>query len=145
MEHMFSGQYQHAIDDKGRLTLPAKLRAALATGFVVTRGLDGCLFVFPQEEWSALSDKLTAMSVGDAKARQVARFFFSGACDCTPDKQGRVLLPAHLRDYANIEGEAIVTGMGNRLELWSTAAWAKTISDTEEDIAETSQALAELF
>lgn len=145
MEHMFSGQYQHAIDEKGRLTLPAKLRAALATGFVVTRGLDGCLFAFPQEEWSSLAARLTAMSVGDAKARQVARFFFSGACDCMPDKQGRVLLPAHLREYAGIDGEAIVTGMGNRLEIWSTATWATAISDTEEDIMETSQALAGLF
>ena len=123
VEHMFLGEYAHTIDDKGRLTLPAKYRAELASGVVVTRGLDKCLFVFPMDEWKKLSDKVSALPLTDTQARDFRRLLFSGATDAELDKQGRVLLPQYLRDYAGLNGNVVVAGLNTHMEIWSPEAW----------------------
>ncbi len=120
---MFLGEYAHTIDEKGRITLPAKYRADLASGVVVTRGLDKCLFVFPLEEWKKLSDKISALPLTDGQAREFRRLLFSGATDAELDKQGRVLLPQYLRDYAALDGNVIVAGLNTHMEIWAPDAW----------------------
>ncbi len=120
---MFLGEYAHTIDEKGRITLPAKYRADLASGVVVTRGLDKCLFVFPMEEWKKLSDKISALPLTDGQAREFRRLLFSGATDAELDKQGRVLLPQYLRDYAGLDGNVIVAGLNTHMEIWAPDAW----------------------
>jgi MraZ protein len=120
---MFLGEYSHTIDDKGRLTLPAKYRAELATGIVVTRGIEKCLFVFPMSEWQKLSDKISGMPLTDPQAREFQRLLFSGATDAELDKQGRVLLPQYLRDYALLDSSVIVAGLNTHMEIWSLDAW----------------------
>lgn len=129
---MFLGEYEHSLDDKGRLTLPARFRDRLASGVVVTRGLDGCLFVFTKEEWnkivSALDERL---SFTKKSARAFARFFFSGAADIIPDRQGRVLIPSFLRNYASLNSEVVIIGANNRLEIWNPERWRETLSEVE--------------
>ncbi len=120
---MFLGEYTHTIDDKGRLTLPARYRAELAAGVVVTRGLDKCLFVFPMDEWQKLSEKVSALPLTDTSARDFRRLLFSGATDAELDKQGRVLLPQYLRDYAGLNGNVILAGLNTHMEIWSPDAW----------------------
>lgn len=116
---MFRGEYEHTIDAKGRLIMPAKVRDALGEQFIVTKGLDGCLFVYPMEQWTAFEEKLQALPLSQPSARSFARFFFSGATECELDKQGRVMLPANLREYGQLTKEVIITGAGNRLEIWN--------------------------
>lgn len=120
---MFLGEYTYTLDDKGRLTLPAKYRAELAVGLVVTRSIDKCLFVFPMSEWQTLSAKLSALPLTDPQAREFRRLIFSGAADPELDKQGRVLLPQYLRDYAGLVGEVIVAGLNTHIEIWAPDAW----------------------
>jgi len=120
---MFLGEYAHTIDDKGRLTLPAKYRAELAAGLVVTRGIDKCLFVFPRAEWDKLAEKLNALPLTDPQAREFRRLIFSGAIDDELDKQGRVLLAQYLRDYAGLNGNVIVAGLNTHMEIWAPEAW----------------------
>jgi len=120
---MFLGEYAHTIDEKGRLTLPAKYRAELAAGLVVTRGIDKCLFVFPRAEWDKLAEKLNALPLTDPQAREFRRLIFSGAIDDELDKQGRVLLAQYLRDYAGLNGNVIVAGLNTHMEIWAPEAW----------------------
>ncbi len=120
---MFLGEYAHTIDDKGRLTLPAKYRAELAAGVVVTRGIDKCLFVFPMEQWKKLAEQVSALPLTDPYAREFRRLIFSGATDTELDKQGRVLLPQYLRDYAALDGNVIVAGLDTHMEIWTPDAW----------------------
>ncbi|EPY08822.1 cell division protein MraZ [Paenibacillus alvei TS-15] len=137
---MFMGEYQHSIDDKGRLIIPAKLRDSLGTTFILTRGLDQCLFVYPMNEWEALEQKLKALPLMKADARAFTRFFFSGASECEWDKQGRVTIPSHLRSYAHLEKECMVIGVQNRVEIWSKDAWEQYVEQSESafnEIAET--------
>lgn len=136
---MFMGEYQHSIDDKGRMIIPVKFRELLGTSFVVTRGLDHCLFVYPKEEWAVLEQKLKSLPLMKSDARAFTRFFFSGATECEWDKQGRVNLPSNLRDYAKLEKECIVLGVSNRMEIWSKPIWNEYYDQSEEafnDIAE---------
>jgi MraZ protein len=123
LKQMFLGEYTHTLDDKGRLTLPAKYRVELAVGLVVTRGIDKCLFVFPMPEWQTLSGKLSALPLTDPQAREFQRLIFSGANDTELDKQGRVLLPQYLRDYAGLHGDVIVAGLNTHMEIWAPDAW----------------------
>jgi|HigsolmetaGSP11D_1036233.scaffolds.fasta_scaffold24780_1 MraZ protein len=136
---MFLGEYQHSIDDKGRITIPAKFRDALGAEFIVTRGLDGCLFVYPREEWALLEQKLKSLPMMKSDARAFARFFFSGASECEWDKQGRVNIPSQLREYAKLEKDCVIIGVSNRVEIWDKATWeaytAKS-QDSFNDIAE---------
>jgi len=138
------GEFRHTIDDKGRLTLPARIRDELGAVFVANKGLDGCLFLYPQAEWDALESKLQALPLSQKDARAVARHFFSGATECHCDSQGRVLLPANLRSFAGLEHEGVVIGVGSRVEVWSPSLWERYLHETDEtigDIAERLQGL----
>lgn len=138
---MFMGEFQHSIDDKGRITIPAKFRDSLGTSFVVTRGLDHCLFVYPQEEWSALETKLKGLPLMKSDARAFTRFFFSGATECEWDKQGRVNLPANLREYAKLEKDCVVLGVSNRVEIWNRETWQQYFSESEDSFNEIAEKL----
>lgn len=134
---MFMGEYNHSIDTKGRLIIPSRFREELGDDFVVTKGLDGCLFVFPNNEWQAFEEKLKALPLTNKSARQFARFFVAGATPCEVDKQGRILLPQTLREFAGLEKDVVLTGMLNRIEIWSKAKWLENSSyDDMDDIAE---------
>lgn len=139
MAGMFMGEYQHSLDAKGRLIIPAKFREELGEGVVLTRGLDNCLFLFPSDEWSILETKLKTLPLTKGGARQFVRFLFSGATECDLDKQGRINLPLNLREFANIEKDAVVIGVSNRVEIWSKEKWdsyVETAEESFEDIAE---------
>jgi MraZ protein len=120
---MFLGEFAHNIDDKGRLTIPARFRDELEGGVVVTRGLDNCLWALSRAEWEILADKISALPITNPVARSFSRLMFGSAVDSIPDRQGRVLLPQNLREYAGIESESIIVGMKNRLEIWSPERW----------------------
>ena len=138
---MLIGQYQHNIDAKNRVIVPAKFREDLGERFYVTKGLDGCVFVLSEEGWKRLQDKIVAMPM--SKARQLQRFFFSGAAEVEPDKQGRILIPQPLRDYASIEKDVTFIGTGDRAEIWSTECWTQFNDNlTEDSIAEAMDALS---
>ena len=130
---MFMGEYSHTIDTKGRLIIPSKFREELGETFVVTKGLDGCLFVFSDEEWKAFEIKLKSLPLTNKNARQFARFFVAGATPCELDKQGRILLPATLREFAGIEKDVLLTGMLNRIEMWSKEKWNE--NNSLDDVA----------
>ena len=127
---MFIGEYNHTIDAKGRLIVPAKFREALGDEFVVTKGLDGCLFVYPMEEWTVFTNKLKELPLTKKDARQFSRFFLAGAASCEVDKQGRILIPAVLRDFAGLEKDAVLVGVSSRIEIWSKAKWEE-VSDVD--------------
>ena len=134
---MFMGEYNHTVDTKGRLIIPSRFRDELGDEFVVTKGLDGCLFVFPNNEWQAYEEKLKALPLTNKSARQFARFFVAGATPCELDKQGRILLPGTLREFAGLEKDVVLTGMLNRIEIWSKSKWNENNSyDDMDDIAE---------
>lgn len=141
---MFMGEYQHTLDDKGRLIMPVKFRDGLGEVFVVTRGLDNCLFVYPNDEWRILEEKLKTLPMTSKDARAFVRFFFSGATECELDKSGRISLPQNLREYSGLEKEVVVIGVSNRIELWAKEKWDDYMSDTAdsyEEIAETMERL----
>ena len=134
---MFMGEYNHTIDTKGRLIIPSKFRDELGDEFVVTKGLDGCLFVFPNQAWQEFEEKLRALPLTNKSARQFSCFFVAGATPCELDKQGRILLPATLREFAGLDKEVVLTGMLNRIEIWSKDKWMENNSfDDMDDIAE---------
>lgn len=130
---MFMGEYSHTIDTKGRLIIPSRFREELGETFVVTKGLDGCLFVFSDEEWRAFEIKLKSLPLTNKNARQFARFFVAGATPCELDKQGRILLPATLREFAGLEKDVVLTGMLNRIEIWSKEKWNE--NNSLDDVA----------
>jgi len=120
---LFIGEYQHTIDSKGRVILPAKFREELGEKFVVTKGLDHCLFVYPNGEWSNLEKKLRTLPLTSKDARAFIRFFFAGAAECGVDKQGRILIPANLRQHADLNKELAIIGVSTRVEIWDRDAW----------------------
>ena len=137
---MFMGEFQHSIDAKGRLIVPAKLREKLGEKFIVTRGLDGCLFGYPIAEWEKLEEKLNEMPLAKKDARTFVRFFYSAATECEIDKQGRINIPVSLRNHASLEKECVIIGVANRIEIWDQARWNEFTKETEDsfdDIAET--------
>lgn len=139
---MFMGEYNHTVDAKGRLIVPSKFREQLGDEFVVTKGLDGCLFAYEISEWKALEEKLHALPLTNANARKFSRFFLAGATTCEVDKQGRILLPAVLRDFAKIDKDAVLVGVGSRIEIWSRAVWNESNTyDDMEEIAENMEGL----
>ena len=123
MSYGFSGEYQHSVDAKGRMIVPSKFRELLGESFMVTRGLDNCLFVYPKEAWEAFTQKLKQLPISNTNARQFVRFFLSGAVECELDKQGRILLPQNLRTYAGIMKDVSVIGVGERAEIWDSEQW----------------------
>lgn len=124
---MFYGEFQHSIDRKGRLIMPSKFREAAKSNFVekffVNRGLDKCLFMFSEEEWKAQENKFRNLSFTKQQARTFNRLYFSGAAEVIPDRQGRILVPQYLKDFANIKREVVIVGVSNRIEIWSKASW----------------------
>lgn len=142
--HMFLGSYLHTIDSKGRLTLPAKFRAELAKGVVVTLGLDGCLWVFPMETWEGIAQKMNELPLTDKNSRHFARRMYGYATDCEPDKQGRILLPGNLRELAGLDGETVIVGGPGRLEIWSHERWERTSDDLVANGDATAERLFEL-
>ena len=128
---MFFGEFTHSFDAKGRLTLPAKYRESLETGVVITRGLDPCLWVIPRAGFMPLAQNIASLPFTDPNNRDFGRLMFSQATDLIPDKQGRVLVPQGLRNYANLDGEAIIIGLYNKLEIWNPAQWVEVQSRVE--------------
>ena len=131
---MFMGEYNHTIDAKGRLIIPAKYREVLGETFYVTKGLDGCLFVYDKNEWATFEEKLKSLPITSKDARKFVRFFLAGATLAEVDKQGRILVPASLRKYAELEKEVMLLGVGNRVEIWNKEKWedASTYDDMDE-------------
>lgn len=136
---MFMGEYQHTIDSKGRIIIPARFRDELGEKFVATKGLDNCLFIYPMGEWRKLEEALRKLPFTRRDTRAFVRFFFSGATECECDKQGRVLLPANLRSHAKLEKEAVILGVSSRVEIWSKEEWERYNQEAAvsyEDLAE---------
>ena len=141
---MLIGEYEHSLDVKGRLIMPAKLREDMGEKFIITKGLDGCLFGFSQNEWSNFEEKLKTLPLTNKNARDFVRFFLSGAIECELDKQGRFLIASNLREYANMEKDVVIIGVGTRLEIWNRDKWKEYNSDeniSADEIAENMEGL----
>ena len=137
---MLLGEYEHTIDEKNRLTLPARFRRSFADGVVLTKGMDGCIYGYPRERWEDLvNGRLAGLDPLRGEVRQLQRFFFSGAAEADLDKQGRVMIPAQLIEHAKLGREVVIAGVHDRLEIWDRAAWRKELAEVEgsaEDVAE---------
>ena len=134
---MFMGEYSHTTDAKGRLIIPSKFREQLGEEFILTKGLDGCLSIFPQDEWKVFEEKLKALPLTNKNARTFSRFFVSSATSCELDKQGRILVPSTLREFAGLEKDVVLTGNITRIEIWSKEKWIENSSfDDMDAIAE---------
>jgi len=140
---MFLGEYQHSIDDKGRIIIPAKFREALGSDFIITRGLDNCLFVYPRSEWTQLEQKIKSLPSMAANARAFSRLLFAGASECEWDKQGRVNVPSHLREYAKLEKECTVIGVSTRVEIWNKTLWEQYSRASQESFNEIAEKLVD--
>ncbi len=141
---MFIGEYNHSIDDKGRISVPVKFRAELASGCILTRGLDGCLWLYSEEEWKNIAEGVSNLPITQKNARSFARFLLSGAMDLKLDKAGRINIPKYLADYAEITGKVVVCGMHDRLELWAEEKWIGFRKEMENNSEEVAEGLSEL-
>jgi MraZ protein len=135
------GEYQHSIDEKGRMIIPSKFREELGTEFILTRGLDQCVFGYPLSEWKIIEEKLKTLPFTKKDARAFTRFFFSGAAECQLDKQGRVNIASPLRDYAKLEKDCVVIGVSNRIEIWNKSTWEEYFSKSEDSFGEIAESL----
>ena len=141
---MLIGEYEHSLDTKGRLIMPAKLRQDMGEKFIVTKGLDGCLFAFSQNEWLNFETKLKALPLSDRNARNFVRFFLSGATECELDKQGRFLIAGKLREVAKLDKDVTIIGAGTRIEIWDKAKWEEHNSEENLSIEEIEQNMEDL-
>jgi len=145
---MFYGEHEHALDRKSRVIIPAKFREAFKDNFVerffITRGLDGCLFLFTEEEWKKQEQKFKSMSFTKPESRKFNRLFFSGASDVVCDNQGRILIPQYLKDYAQIQKDVVIVGVSNRIEIWSKARWKEFYESTRDTFEENAEKLMDL-
>lgn len=141
---MFIGEYSHAVDEKGRVNVPAKFRQGFSSGVVVTRGLDHCLFVYPRAEWEEMAAKLAKLPISQKKSRAFARLMLAGAWDAQVDGQGRIILPEYLRQYARISKHVTVAGLYNRVEIWDEDAWQEYKAKTEAESDDIAEAMGEL-
>ncbi len=141
---MLLGEYSHNIDTKGRVSVPSKLRMDLGESFIVTKGLDNCLFAYSKEEWATFEAKLKTLPLTNINARNFVRFFFSGATECEIDKQGRINIPQNLRDYASITKEVTIVGVGTRAEIWDREKWNNYTSDENMDVDEIASQMSDL-
>ena len=139
---MFMGEYNHTIDAKGRMIVPSKFREQLGNEFVVTKGLDGCLFVYPNEEWHNIEEKFRTVPLTTKDARKFSRFFFAGAATCELDKQGRILIPPVLREFADLQKDVVSVGVLNRIEIWSKDNWLEC--NSYDDMVEIAEHMADL-
>ena len=141
---MLIGEYDHSLDSKGRLIMPAKLREDMGEKFIITTGLDGCLFGFSMEEWKKFEDKLKTLPITNKNARNFVRFFLSGATECELDKQGRFLIVGKLRENAKLEKDVTIIGAGTRIEIWNTKKWEEQTSAENLSIEDIEQNMEEL-
>ena len=141
---MFFGEFRHKFDAKGRIAVPAKFRKRLSKGAVVTRGLDASLFLFPKEEWDKLAHKLASLPLGRADSRALSRLMLAGAMEVELDKQGRIIVPDYLREFASISKDAVIAGLYDRLEIWDTKKWDTYKKATERDVSNIAEQLGEL-
>jgi MraZ protein len=130
---VFLGEFVHTVDEKGRLIIPARFRSDLDLGLVVTRGIDRCLAIYPMEEWKRLAKQVSDLPMTNRSARAFRRFVFASASDVALDKQGRVLIPPRLRDYAGLDGEVVVAGLNTYIEVWNPESWGQERERVEED------------
>ena len=136
---MLIGEFEHSLDAKGRIIIPAKLRETIGEKFVVTKGLDGCLFAFSLSEWTNFEEKLKSLPLSNKNSREFTRFFLSGASECEIDKQGRFLIPTNLRSIANLKKDIVIIGVGTRIEIWDKDKWSKYNSNdniSADEVAE---------
>ncbi|WAA13691.1 division/cell wall cluster transcriptional repressor MraZ [Fervidibacillus halotolerans] len=140
---MFMGEYRHNVDAKGRIIIPAKFREQLGEVFVLTRGLDQCLFGYPMNEWKVIEEKIKSLPLTKKDARAFARFFFSGATECEIDKQGRINIPTPLISYGKIDKECVIVGVSNRIEIWNKTIWEEYFAKSEESFAEIAENMIE--
>lgn len=141
---MLLGEYQHNLDIKGRVAIPAKFRDKLTAGAIITRGIDNCLFVFANAEWELLAKKLVALPLAQSNSRAFTRLMLAGATDVEVDNQGRILIPDYLRKYAGLKKEVVIAGLYNRIEIWDEAAWQSYKTKTESSSEEIAEQLGEL-
>lgn len=141
---MFIGEFQATIDEKGRISIPAKFRPQLKNKVVVTRGLDSSLFLYTLDEWKKLAEKLASLPISTANTRAFSRLMLAGAMDCDIDKQGRIILPTYLQEFARIKKKLVFAGLYNRIEIWSSDLWAKYKQRTEKDSNEIAEQLGSL-
>ncbi|MCL2579588.1 MAG: division/cell wall cluster transcriptional repressor MraZ [Oscillospiraceae bacterium] len=139
---MLRGEFYHALDAKGRVNFPSKIRDALGERFFLTRGLDGCLFVYSAEGWGALEDKLRALPI--SKSRDIQRFFLASVCEVEPDKQGRILIPTNLREYAGLDKDIVIIGVSERAEIWNSENWNAKLTAMTTDIKRMEETMDEL-
>ena len=130
---LFIGEYEHSVDAKGRVIMPAKLREDIGEKFILTKGLDGCLFAYSQTEWNNFEEKLKTLPLTNKNARDFVRFFLSGAIECEIDKQGRFLIPSNLREYAKLIKDIAIIGVGTRIEVWDKDTWKKGEEEISAD------------
>ncbi len=141
---MFMGEYSHTIDAKGRIIVPAKFRESLGDNFVVTKGLDNCLFVYTSEDWRKFEEKLRTLPLTNKDARKFTRFFLAGAAEMEIDKQGRILIPSVLREFAALEKDVVLVGVGSRIEIWDKVRWNESISIYDDDMEEVAENMESL-
>lgn len=141
---MFLGEYEHNMDDKGRLAVPARFRDQLSAGVIVTRGFDPCLIAFPRSYWDRLAQKASSLPIGQTSARDVQRRLFSAASDVMLDKQGRILIPQNLRDFAALGEQIVIAGMNDYFEIWAGERWADILTKMDSDQSSFASQLAEL-
>lgn len=131
---MFKGQFNHTIDAKGRVSVPAKLKAELGDNFVTTKGFDGCLYAYSLEGWERFERKFAELPLGNVDARNMTRFFLAGAADCEIDKQGRCNIPQYLRDFAKLEKDVVFVGAGSHVEIWNEEIWNKNCTEYDSNL-----------
>jgi len=141
---MFIGEFTHNLDVKGRIAMPVKFRDKVSGGAIITRGLDHCLFVFTNKEWEVLAQKLIALPLAQANSRAFVRLMLAGAMDVELDKQGRILIPDYLREYAGLKKEIVIAGVYNRMEIWDKEKWNEYKAKTESASDEIAEKLGEL-
>lgn len=138
------GEFNHSVDSKGRMIFPVRFREELQDRFIITKGLDNCLFVYAEEEWRTLEEKLRKLSLAKPEARAFARFFFAGAAEVETDKQGRVLIPNNLREYAKLDKDVVVIGVSTRIEIWAKDAWDEYNAVIGPEVAKIAENLVDL-
>ena len=139
---MFLGEFEHTLDDKGRLAVPARFRPTLDAGLYVTRGLDRCLVIWDLDSWRGMAERVQSLNPWQNDARRMQRHFFSGAVQAQPDKLGRILIPQYLREYAGLDADVVVVGLGDRVEVWARSEWERELGEAEAGSATLAEHLA---
>ena len=139
---LFLGEFEHSIDDKGRLAVPARFRAALEDGLVITRGVDRCLVIWATDSWRTMAERIQSLNAWQGDVRRLQRHFFSGAVPAQPDKLGRIVIPQYLRTYAQLEADVVVVGLADRIEIWARSEWERERDRAERESVDLAEHLA---